>query len=180
VAFNIVRDEGGDKLSIRRVAKELTISPMTIYNYVDDIKLLKKEVILRIFSLMYDRLHAKLNGASERTRTLTELCHILALGVFEFACDNPHLFFFVYEKEKQFRHHEETRPFYHFVEYFYRESNQRGPQSETLRRALILFNNVILALIFEHIWEINVLSEDEFAAYVDFFIERCMTNLPES
>ena len=75
--------------------------------------------------------------------------------------------------------YEETRPFYHFVEYFYREANGRPPQSVTLCRALTLFNNMILALVFEHIWKINVLSEDDYAGYIDFFIERCMLDLPE-
>lgn len=179
-AFNIVRDEGGDKLSIRRVAKELGLSSMTLYNYVDDIHVLKKEVILEIFSEMYCRLHAKLDQDADPTKTLAELCHILAFGIFDFAREYPTLFTFVYERERQFRSDAELRLFYNFVEYFYRKANARQPQSEMLCRAIRLFNNLILSLVFEHIWEINMLSESDYAGYVDFFIERCMVDLPEN
>ena len=47
VAINIVDRDGIEGLSVRSIAKDLSVSPMTIYNYVDNLQSIKNRSLLR-------------------------------------------------------------------------------------------------------------------------------------
>ena len=46
VAVGIVDKEGMEAVSVRRIAKELGVSSMTIYNYVENLSDVKKRVLI--------------------------------------------------------------------------------------------------------------------------------------
>ena len=46
VAINIVDRDGIEALSVRSIAKDLSVSPMTIYNYVDNLQSIKKQIVI--------------------------------------------------------------------------------------------------------------------------------------
>ena len=53
VAVDIVDQEGIGAVSARRIAKELNVSSMTIYNYVKNLNDIKKRVLI----VGFDRMH---------------------------------------------------------------------------------------------------------------------------
>ena len=52
VAIGIVDSDGMEALSVRNIAKELGVSPMTIYNYVENLNDIKKRVLINGFDRM--------------------------------------------------------------------------------------------------------------------------------
>jgi AcrR family transcriptional regulator len=62
VAVGIVDREGMEALSVRRIAKELGVSSMTIYNYVENLQDIKKEVLINGFDRLYERIYLELNS----------------------------------------------------------------------------------------------------------------------
>lgn len=63
VAVGIVDREGMEAVSIRRIAKELGVSSMTIYNYVENLQDVKKYVLISGFDRMYSRIFEALNAS---------------------------------------------------------------------------------------------------------------------
>ena len=53
VAVGIVDAEGVEALSARRIAKELGVSPMTLYNYVENLEEIEKLVLTSGFDRLY-------------------------------------------------------------------------------------------------------------------------------
>ena len=60
-AVRIVDSEGMEALSARRISKELGVSAMTIYNYVENLAEVKKYVLSDGFDRLYDSIYHALN-----------------------------------------------------------------------------------------------------------------------
>ena len=91
VAVGIVDKEGMEAVSVRRIAKELGVSSMTIYNYVENLSDVKKRVLISGFDRMYGCIYEALN-ALPAVQGRLELCRAIALEVFRFARNNELLF----------------------------------------------------------------------------------------
>ncbi len=86
-SFNIILNEGIDAFTARRLALELKISSMTVYNYYKNIDEIKKEVVIRGFSILYKMFF---NAMQEQERLSTKdyikrLCRIFATSMINFA-----------------------------------------------------------------------------------------------
>jgi AcrR family transcriptional regulator len=62
ISFQVINNESEAALSARRLARELNMSAMTLYNYVENIDAIKKEVILHGFNILYKKLFESLNS----------------------------------------------------------------------------------------------------------------------
>lgn len=86
-SFDIILNEGIDAFSARRLAAELKISSMTVYNYYKNIEEIKKEVVIRGFNILYKMFF---NAMQEQERLSTtddikRLCRIIAISMINFA-----------------------------------------------------------------------------------------------
>lgn len=63
-ALSLVRARGLDALSIRRIAADLHVSPMAVYNHVDD----REGLELAMLEAVTSRLPVRFDGASARAR----------------------------------------------------------------------------------------------------------------
>ena len=63
VAIDIVDKEGMEALSARRIAKELGVSSMTIYNYVKNLNDVKKRVLIAGFDRLYNSVYHRAAAA---------------------------------------------------------------------------------------------------------------------
>ena len=59
-AVRIMDSEGLEALSARRISSELGVSAMTIYNYVENLKEVKKYVLSDGFDRLYDCIYKSL------------------------------------------------------------------------------------------------------------------------
>ena len=143
VAVDIVDQEGIGAVSARRIAKELNVSSMTIYNYVKNLNDIKKRVLIVGFDRMYGCIYRALSTLPAPVGK-RDFCRTMALEIFRFAQDNRSLFgFMFYEGRRLFHEDAEVRPFYTFLGKFIRRA--RGAQSGWQRGdpAYTLFESII-------------------------------------
>ena len=91
VAVDIVDQEGIGAVSARRIAKELNVSSMTIYNYVKNLNDIKKRVLIVGFDRMYGCIYRALSTLPAPLGK-RDFCRTMALEIFRFAQDNRSLF----------------------------------------------------------------------------------------
>lgn len=114
-AVRIVDSEGMEALSARRISKELGVSAMTIYNYVENLAEVKKYVLSDGFDRLYDSIYHALNELRGQVDKV-KFCKTIAMQVFQFASENRNIFIFMFfEGRSQFREDAEIRPFYNFI-----------------------------------------------------------------
>ena len=101
VAVRVVDTEGIGALSARRIAKELGISPMTLYNYVENLQEIEKHVLTSGFDRLYDSIYHALNSLEPPVDKFL-FCKTLAKQVFSFAMENRNIFSFMQSNIRSF------------------------------------------------------------------------------
>ena len=128
VAFSIVDKDGADDLSTRRIAKELKVSTMTLYNYVQNVEEIKKEVLIKGVNILFASIYEKMrncdfNDANGGGR-MAAYCRAYAYALFEFAGKHKSITrYMIGEGKTHYVNEAELRPFYHSFDVFY---NKRG------------------------------------------------------
>lgn len=88
VAIDIVDREGMEALSARRIAKELGVSSMTIYNYVKNLNDVKKRVLIAGFDRLYNSVYQSLIGLQPPVGRRT-MCPYHGAGGVPFRAEKP-------------------------------------------------------------------------------------------
>lgn len=70
IAVMIVEEEGIEVLSARRIASELGVSSMTMYNYVSNIDEVKRELMIRGYNELFHNIIQKLALKEKRTEAV--------------------------------------------------------------------------------------------------------------
>lgn len=94
-AVRIMDSEGLEALSARRISSELGVSAMTIYNYVENLKEVKKYVLSDGFDRLYDCIYKSLKELEGQVDKFT-FCKTIAMQVFKFANENKNIFAFMF------------------------------------------------------------------------------------
>lgn len=172
VAFNIVEDEGLEHLSIRHVAKQLGISSMTIYNYIENFKIIKKEIIIKGFDLLYDQIYSALKELDFPVNARS-FCMVIALETFRFAQIHREVFLLMFSNEqKVYRNDAEIRPFYAFLQNFFKRSKVFRKEWQKNEIGYRIFESFIFALSRECASGIRTITEEEYRGYVDYYLDR--------
>ena len=172
VAMDIVDGEGMEALSARRIAKELGVSSMTIYNYVKNLNDVKKRVLIAGFDRLYSSVYQSLSGLEQPVSRRT-MCRTMALEVFRFAQANRSIFSFMFFDGRNLFHEDaEVRPFYAFMTRFV--SRPRGYiagwQPDDMPYNLL--ETIITTISYQCAEGVIKLSEQAFMDHVNFYIER--------
>lgn len=175
VAVGIVDKEGMEAVSVRRIAKELGVSSMTIYNYVENLSDVKKRVLISGFDRMYGCIYEALN-ALPAVQGRLELCRATALEVFRFARNNPEMFKYMFTDGRQAFHADaEVRPFYAFFSKFMKRGKSSKGDWRSGEKSCKLFETLVFYLSYQSCTGVSVCSEEEFLGYMDFYLEGCMS-----
>ena len=174
VAVGIVDREGMEAVSIRRIAKELGVSSMTIYNYVENLQDVKKYVLISGFDRMYSRIFEALN-ASPGVGGSAGVCRAVALEVFRFADKNRGMFTYMYSDGRLLFHQDaEVRPFYDFFAKCIKRGRRSRDEWMANERCFRLFETLVFTMADQHCTGVKSQTEDEFLEYVDFYLDHCM------
>lgn len=175
VAVRIVDAEGTESLSIRRISKELGVSAMTIYNYVENLKEIKKYVLSNGFDQLYDRIYHALNQLESPVDKVT-FCKTIALQVFQFANENPNIFVFMFfEGRCQFSHDAEIRPFYNFITKLAKRSKATQKDWPLDEKCYILLESYVFYESYQSCIGISEITLEGFGEMIDFLLERCLS-----
>ena len=88
VAFNMLRDDGEDALTIRRIASAIGVGAMTLYTYVDGLEDLHRQIVARGFAII----HESCSAACETGRRHDHDWMPGARTYVQFAIDHPNLY----------------------------------------------------------------------------------------
>ena len=174
VAIGIVENEGETALSARRIAKELGVSSMTIYNYVKNLNDIKKRVVISGFDRLYNSVYQSLIGLQPPVGRRT-MCRTMALEVFRFAQKNRSVFSFMFFDGRNLFHEDaEVRPFYAFLTRFVSRprGHTAGWQPDDMPYNLLEI--IITTISYQCAEGVIKLSEQDFMDHVNFYLERCI------
>lgn len=173
-AFALVDSEGLNALSIRRLAGHLDVSSMTLYNYIENIDEVKKEIILEGFRRLYRNGYEALLSIKKNDGLIRidEGCQALAKTLYRFGVEQPHLFEMMFcTSEGKFRKDAEIAPFYGFFHnLLHRKSASNGNGDNG--KALHMLGHIANDMIIERIRGLNNTTEEHYFEYVDEYISK--------
>lgn len=174
VAIAMVDREGIGALSVRSVAKELGVSPMTIYNYVENLNDIKKRVLINGFDRLYAFLYDNLNKLPSPVDKFT-FCREIALCVYDFAVNNSKLFVFMFsEGQHIFSEDAEVRPFYTYIYKMTRRSNATRQDWEENKKGYRLLEMLIFSVSYQVASGAQTLTEAEYGDLIEFYLHKCL------
>jgi len=88
VAFNMLRDDGEEAVTIRRIAAALGVGAMTLYTYVDGLEDLHRRIIARGFEII----HTNCSTACQQNSTHDHDWMPGARAYVRFAIEHPNLY----------------------------------------------------------------------------------------
>lgn len=174
VAIDIVDREGMDALSIRSVAKELGVSPMTIYNYVENLRDIKKRVLINGFDKLYAQVFQYLNSRPGPVDKLS-FCKGIAISVYHFAINNRGIFNYMFsEGQQSFSEDAEVRPFYSFIFKLTKRSKATMTDWALNEKGYRLLEMLIFSVAYQVSSGASTMTEDEYGDLIDFYLMKCI------
>lgn len=172
IAFDIINKEGSPALSARRLATELNISFMTIYNYVENIDEIKKEVILRGFEILNKRIYESIikDNFDLNKMDIKNYCLTVSKEIFKFSkkYNGVYQLMFINGETKLYKD-PEVAPFYKHYTQLIDIGNKKINKN---KKALHVLYLIIHGLIRENMFGHKNYTEDEYLNYIDFFISN--------
>ncbi len=172
-AFALVEQEGVEALSARRLAASLNISNMTLYNYVENIDEIKKEIIAEGFRQLYAIAYRSLESSNQNNLALDmkSASKILAEDIFDFGCSNKNIYQLMFANSvKKFREDMELKPFYSYFLQLLPKMEDKEKRKK-IHKVLNMLHFIVSQMIMDKIIGIHDYSKQEFNAYVDQFVE---------
>lgn len=172
IAFEIIDKERSPALSARRLAKELNISFMTIYNYVENIDEIKKEVILRGFQILNEKIYKAIikNNLDLNKMDIKHYCLTVSKEIYNFSkkYNGVYKLMFINGETKIYKD-PEVAPFYkHYTQVINTKSKNHKENTKTLHMLYLIIHGLIRENIFGH----KNYTEEEYLNYIDFFISN--------
>ncbi len=174
IAIDIVNREGMEALSIRSIAKALGVSPMTLYNYVDNLKSIKKHVLIDSFDRMYAYVFEKLSSSAFPVDKFA-FCRVIATGVYEFAMNNREAFLYMFgEGQRCFCEDAEIRPLYTYISKLTKRSKATQKDWDKNEKGYRLLEIMIFSISHQVASGAQIMSAEEYSELVDFYLEKCI------
>lgn len=171
ISFDIINTEGVVALSARRLAKELDVSFMTIYNYVENIDEIKKEAILNGFRILNENIYESVvkDNIDLNELNISDYCKTIANEIFKFSLKYNGIYQLMFTSdESRFYNDPEIAPFYRY----YTQLLDVRSNKHKYKKELHMLDLIIHGLIREKMLGINDYSKDEYNYYIDKFIEK--------
>jgi AcrR family transcriptional regulator len=174
-SFAIILNEGIEAFSARRLALELKISSMTVYNYYKNIDEIKKEVIIQGFNLLYKMFFRAMKCKEKLSTTddIKHLCRTFAVNMINFAHEYKEIYLLMFtEHGSKFRKDHETRLFYNFFPQLADRIKLNQGEGTDLKKKFYLYEMIIQGLIMEKIRKPNDFSRQKFDEYIDLSLDH--------
>lgn len=172
VALALIDSEGLDAVSMRRLSKEMDVSPKTLYNYVLNAEEVLREILIRSFAGLYEQVYARMEKlVSTGMDAAMAYAKAYAITLFGFAQSKKDICAYMlgpgyeaYHSDAELRHLYD--PFGDILPVLVEE--QGLPQ---LKRICLLFEGALISQIRNHISGVKTYTEEEFESTVDLLAE---------
>lgn len=169
-AFHIV-NEG--ELSIRKLSKELGVSSMTLYNYVENIDDIKKEVAIKGFNILYRQIYTTLNTCTELKGggNLILSCEIIVQEMYDFAVQYPGVYLLIYGPDKALLKKDvEVRPFYKLFNQLFRRMKISLEKEEAYRKTFVLLEYIMHGMLMNTLIEKQTVNKEEYMEDIKYYL----------
>ena len=174
VAISIVDRDGIEALSVRSIAKELSVSPMTIYNYVENLQSIKKQIIIEGFDRLYHFVYSELSKL-ENPVDKGQFCKTIAMSVFRFSIENNNIFIYMFsEGGKMFSHDAEVRPFFNFISTLTKRAKATKEHYAENQSGYKLLEVLIFSVAYQMGMGARTITESEYEELIDYYIQKCI------
>ena len=179
VSTDIIAQEGVNALSIRKIASRMNVSTMTLYNYIENVDDIKKEVVLEGFRELYKQSYQDLLKVREKdgNMNISDSCRILADVLYDFGIRNPSLFELMFcSSEGKFHKDAEITPFHRYFDLLRKGSGKN--RNKDHKRALRMLDFVAVFLLLEHVRGLHNYTKQEYRAYIDDYVSKMFDAAP--
>lgn len=98
-ALSLIEISGFEEFSTRKLAAELDISAMTLYNYFENRDAIITQVIIIGFDMFWSGIPEDLDGYSRKTGNPLRVYKLLTEYLINFGLDRPHLYKFLFNSD---------------------------------------------------------------------------------
>lgn len=91
-ALHLFQEEGYEAISMRRLAREASLTPMTLYKYFDS----KIDILRSLWAEIFSKLFANLEQIAAQAPDPRARIHAVSLGYVTYWLDNPEHYFLVF------------------------------------------------------------------------------------
>jgi AcrR family transcriptional regulator len=175
ISSRIVNEEGVAALSVRHLAGELKVSSMTLYNYVENINEIKKEIVLDGMNRLYHRVYQALDANQEivRQKSAAELCMLILREIYLFAEDYQGSFELMFGKDSlEFRQDAEMRPLYGLFWKLLKKTCPCEEMEDDYQKGCVLVECVMCSLILEHLQNKQSYPQEAYEEYLGFLVRK--------
>lgn len=172
VALDLIETEGLEAVSMRRLSKEMEVSPKTLYNYVLNADEVLREILIRSFTTVYEKVLFKTEALMRSgMEALIAYAKAYALILFEFALSKKDICTYLLGAGYEAYHDDaELRHLYNpFGDILLAMENSHDVTR--LRKILSLYEGALLSQIRNHLSGVRRFDEKEYEETVDLLIE---------
>ena len=173
-AFTLIEAEGLENLSARKLAKNLGISTMTLYNYVPNMAAIEKEVVLMGFSKLYRRILDEVeNRRGELGQNgIRSFCRISAWEKIAFAENYSEIYALMFDpKRSALKKDLELMPFYNYYNKISMVLKADDKKRESITKSISLFDYIINGIIIERSKERKKNYTEETSELIEYALE---------
>ncbi len=174
-AFEIVQSQGVEALTARNIAKALGVSPMTLYNYVKNIREIEKEIIIKGFNILYRNVFEDLVANKDKMKTsgIETMCLLMAENMIDFAQNYEGIYLMMYYlAQADIRKDPEVQPFYNFFKKLTYKIKMDAEEKKRLKESFYLFELIIKGLINDRISTGGKLERELLFEHTEAAIEK--------
>ena len=173
LAQRLIESEGIEAITMIRLSKEMGVSSMTLYNYVQNAEDVLREVLIRTFSTLYERIYSIMNGLTHSGLSGIEAyAKSYAIALFDLATEHRDIcIYLIGDGYTSYYNNAELRHFYNPFASFLLAGSSAKSQNE-LKDAFHLFECVTFSLIREYAVGSRSITRDEFIRLIDVFIMK--------
>lgn len=167
-ALELIERNGYDSFSTRKLAAELGISAMTLYNYFDNRDAIVSRAILKGYDIFWADVPEDLHHYTSRSRRPLQVYKMLAEYLFGFGTTHPSLYAFLFNTQlASLKNDPEVLRRYSSAFRYVSEYALPGTDLDRVHGDLYLFQVLSNALVLNTIRNRSGMTADKFRMFVD-------------
>ena len=176
-AYEMISSQGYESFSLRGLARELNVNPMTLYQYVKNKTEIIKKVILQGVQYLEDSLREEISQRAILPDNPFAIYQILAGISLNCAKMNPNLYRLMFDdKEPELKGDDELVKAYKNAKAFYWDRIPEDSQ-HTLAKEVLMFEILMNAMILKHIKNPEKFTASQYFEMIDLYLERIFSHI---
>jgi len=174
-AFEQIKKDGYEKFSLRGLAREFDVNPMTLYHYVSNKTEIVKLVIIKGLGILQEMLVDAVSQGDQKMETPGEIYRSLSRIIIEFAVNHQKIYILMFNTDlNELRGDEELKVAYRGATALYWD---RLPveSRDVVAKEVLVFEILLNGLIIKHLRSPELFTMKEYFDLIDVALGRLFT-----